>query len=353
MGLRSLSFSRDVATAVWRAALTLAIGGVGAAAASWAGLPAALIAGPAVSVALACVMGTPLDIPVRLRDVCFVIIGVSLASGVTSDTFAAAARWPFSFVMLIAVIALMIEIVRRILTRWFGYDDLTALLASIPGHLSYVLAMSMERGADTRTVAVAQSVRVMGLTLLAPALIQMIGAPSDAPAPAVLSSEVLTVLIAVAAAGGAIFKRLNIAAAYLLGAMAFTMPAFALDWAVGAPPDWLRVPGFVAMGSLLGVRFAGVTLRELRQSAVVGAVITVVGAGAAMGAALSVAAALHIAPSHALLAFAPGALEAMAAMALTLGADPAYVAGSHVFRLIFLSFYVPWLVRRVRRAAAT
>ena len=50
------------------------------------------------------------------------------------------------------------------------------------------------------------------------------------------------------------------------------------------------------------------------------------------------------------IAFAPGGLEAMAAMAIALGFDPAYVGTHHILRFIGLALVVPIWMRGLRSA---
>jgi hypothetical protein len=53
-------------------------------------------------------------------------------------------------------------------------------------------------------------------------------------------------------------------------------------------------------------------------------------------------------PAALLLAFAPGGVEVMAALAVETALEPAFVAAHHVFRLILLSALVPALLVRMR-----
>ena len=63
--------------------------------------------------------------------------------------------------------------------------------------------------------------------------------------------------------------------------------------------------------------------------------------GLALIASIPVAAYLDMPLPHVLVAFAPGGLETMVAMAGVVGADPAFVMFHHVARLFFLSAFVP------------
>jgi hypothetical protein len=51
--------------------------------------------------------------------------------------------------------------------------------------------------------------------------------------------------------------------------------------------------------------------------------------------------------ANALIAFAPGGLEAMVALGLALGLDPLYVTSHHVARFVLLSLTIPFLARRL------
>ncbi|MCJ9753740.1 AbrB family transcriptional regulator, partial [Neorhizobium sp. BETTINA12A] len=51
----------------------------------------------------------------------------------------------------------------------------------------------------------------------------------------------------------------------------------------------------------------------------------------------------------ALIAFAPGGLETMSAMAVMLHADPTYVGAHHVLRLMFLSVLMPVVLGKEAR----
>jgi hypothetical protein len=50
-----------------------------------------------------------------------------------------------------------------------------------------------------------------------------------------------------------------------------------------------------------------------------------------------------------MIAFAPGGLETMAALSIMLGADPAFTALHHVYRLLFLTFLVPAFIQMDRK----
>ena len=54
---------------------------------------------------------------------------------------------------------------------YYSLDKKTSILASSPGHLSFVLSISNDIKTDTPKIAVIQSIRVLSLTLLTPILV--------------------------------------------------------------------------------------------------------------------------------------------------------------------------------------
>ena len=57
--------------------------------------------------------------------------------------------------------------------------------------------------------------------------------------------------------------------------------------------------------------------------------------------------------ADALVAFAPGGLEAMTMMAFALGLDPLFVGAHHIARFLFISLALPWVARADRPSLAT
>jgi hypothetical protein len=101
------------------------------------------------------------------------------------------------------------------------------------------------------------------------------------------------------------------------------------------------------MGALIGSRFSGQDVGALRKVLVAGCAVTAITmVCAALGVALAFAA-LGISPALLIVAFAPGGVEAMAAIAVQLGLDPTFVATHHVIRLAILSVLVPVLMVRL------
>ncbi|WP_371060968.1 AbrB family transcriptional regulator [Rhodosalinus sp. 5P4] len=329
---------------------TLLIGAAGAAIFWVVGFPAAVLTGPAAAVSLATLLGLRAHVPARLRDVVFLVIGVSIGSTVTPEVIATAMAWPVSFLVLSVTLVLVLLIIRAMLMRVFHYDATTAFLAATPGHLTYVLGLSADLKVDVPRVALVQSVRVLLLTLLVPVLIALWGAEGTTPPkdPGVISKNAAVLLFAFALPLGLVLKRLRVPAPLLLGAMAASAIGHGSNLTPGALPSWATTLAFITMGSLIGTRFRGLDRRGLVGAFGAGVAATLVACAiAAIGAGLA-AGIVGLPPAALLLAFAPGGVEVMAALAVETSLEPAFVAAHHVFRLILLSLLVPVLMPRMR-----
>ncbi len=311
------------------------------------GFPAAPLTGPALAVSLAALAGVPVGIPGPLLKISQIALGLGIGASVTPEVIAGAARWPVSLVVMTLMLAVTMVVTSKVLQRGFGYNRATATLAATPGHLSYVIALASEVTADLPAVAVMQSIRVLFLTLCLPVVI---AAGFEATGAEVLPELVLgplsVGLLALAAvAVGFLFQRLRVPAAFLLAGIAVSAAAHLSEVAPGRMPTLLVTGALIAMGALIGTRFSGIGWPDLRRSALAGVVVTALAMLFAMAGAALVVAMLDLPAALLVIAFAPGGVEAMAAIAIQMGQDPTFVAAHHVWRLLLLTVATPVLIR--------
>lgn len=330
-------------------ALTLVVGATGAGAAHLLGLPAALIIGPAGLISLAAACGVRFAIADPVRNAAFLLIGISVGAGVDDRAADAVARWPLAFLTLAVVLVLTMVICRAILVRFFAFDARSATLAAAPGHLSFVIGLGEALRLDLTRVTVVQTVRLLALTLITPFAALAFGVEVDlglAPAGPVMSLVETAALVVGSIALGLVFGRLGAPAPLLIGAMVASSLAHLTGVIAGGLSPTLAVAAFVTVGSMIGARFSGVTLDQLREAFLAGAVTTLVAAGLAAAAAIPAAWAIAMPTAHVMIGFAPGGLETMIAMSAVLGASPGFVAACHVGRLLILSFVIPLFLSR-------
>jgi membrane protein AbrB duplication len=341
-------------TGLFIAIRTLAIGGVGAALAWLVAMPAPFLTGPAILVTLCGLAGLDMSVPTGVRNVVFVVIGLTMGQTVTPEVIEAVRHWPVTLAMLAALLVAIIALTQIMLSRGWRMDRTTGLLCASPGHLSYVLGLTEGVKADLRTVSIVQSIRVLCLTLIVPVAVALAGPLPEASAatPPVLGLPALALVLAGAFAAGFLLDRLRLPAAYVIGSMVVGAVLHGTRIVTGVVPPDLALAAFVAMGSLIGTRFSGVTLAELRRSAGAGLAVTALATALAIIFSALAARLTGFDLVTVLIAFAPGGVETMSAMSVLLGLDPTFVAAHHVARLMLLTFIVPVFVLGWRRDRA-
>ncbi|WP_419909341.1 AbrB family transcriptional regulator [Hoeflea sp.] len=342
----------DAADELPKTLLTLTIGAAGAVLAFLLGFPAPALTGPALAVTILCVAGVRMKVPDILRQFCFVIIGLSMGTGVTPEVYETARQWPVSFLFLALSVCVIFAAGTAVLRRIWHHDRQTAVLSSVPGHLSYILGLSTETRGDLSTISVVQSTRVLALTLIVPFAVSLMG--YDASQMGVPGAKMallpLALSVFLAFCVGLVLLRLRIPAALLLGGMIFSTVTHLSGLVVGHVPLWVAIPAFAIMGTLIGTRFSGVALKTLTRAFGAGLAITVIAFVVTIVFAVLLVQFIDLPLPQVLIAFAPGGVEAMAAMAVILGADPSFVAAHHVWRLFILTFLAPMVLGRTKKS---
>lgn len=336
-------------------AVTLALAFAGGGAAAALGLPVGWLSGALVATAVAALCGAPVGINHHLRMAIYVVLGTSMGSALSPETFKGIATWPFTMVVLLVSVPVMMGAVMAYLEKVAGWDRRSAFFAAAPGALSAVLAMAETSGADTRRVVFGQSLRLFILVALLPAALGGLGhepagtLPINPVVPDV-TSLVLSLLVGI---GGAFLaEKLHFPGGAMVGAMLASGAVHAFGLIEGRLPDLFLIVGFVTLGANAGTRFAGTRLETLRRFFVDALAAFFIATAVAVAFAVLGAWLSGEPLTKVLMAYVPGALEAMTIMAFVLGMDPAFVAAHHLARFLLLALLIPVVARLMFGAAA-
>ncbi|MFG1209874.1 AbrB family transcriptional regulator [Xanthobacter flavus] len=335
------------------AAVTLGAGALGGLIFALLGLPAAWISGSLVACIGLALAGMRIDVPEWLRFLAFVVLGTSMGTMLTPETFARAATWPVSMACLGASVLGTMAGGTLFLTRVAGWSRESAFWASAPGAFGTVVAMAADTNADLRQVAFAQTLRLFLLVAALPNVLAALGMTAGGvpPPPHVSTLGEIVVLFVVCTAAALLAARLKLPGGLILGALAGSAVLHATRLSTAVLPAELLISAFVVLGGSVGVRFIGTSLSTIRAYVL-----------ASLGAFLV---AVAISTLFALLAawltgddlgklvtaFAPGALEAMTALGFAMGYDPAFMSAHHLFRFAGLSVALPVAARLMFAAA--
>ena len=176
--------------------LTVAIAAAGGALFAALGLPAPWLTGSMIAVVAAAMADLPVGLPGRLREVAFVLLGISMGARMQS--------WPGSLALLALSVVATLFAGAVYLERIHGWDRVTARCASMPGALASVIVLAATTGADLPRVVLAQSIRIFILIAVMPATLTLFGGGSGGqhgPAPTTVTNSALEILATLAASG--------------------------------------------------------------------------------------------------------------------------------------------------------
>jgi uncharacterized protein len=334
--------------------LIAAFGGVGL---TLVGFPGGLVSGSMLTVAVAALAGRPMQIPLPLARLCFVLVGILLGAVVTPATLKGVATWPLSIALLVVAAICMMAATTCYLRLVHGWDPLSALLGASPGSMAQVMALSTEFDADVRGIAIVHVMRVLLIVLGLPAGLALFGLtvePVVSTQGLVASSFIeLAILVAVSSVAALVMLRVRFPGGLMFGALAGSGFLHGADLVHVSLPWWAGSAAVLTLGAVAGARFANTSPKMLLSY--IGAAFGSFAVATAIAAsfALMVVALLPFRTADVVVAFAPGAQDTMMVLALALHLDPVYVGAHHLARFLAVSFSVAVAARQlVRRAPA-
>lgn len=326
---------------------TLGIGAAGGLLFLWAGLPGGLISGAMTTVGIAALAGRPLAVPPLLTQTVLVLLGISLGSLVSRQLIQHVSSYPLTIGLLALATFCSTFGSSLYLQRVHGWDSTSALLAGSPGALSQITILAVEKGADVAGIAVVQTMRVIILTAALPLLVALSGISQQASPTfgiATASPLELAALIGASVAVALLLRLAKFPASWMFGAMIASSALHGTSLIEGGLPNWIRNVALVGIGALIGSRFARMRISTLLKHVHAGlgsfAVAIVISAIFVAIIVLTT----HVRFADVVVAFAPGAMDAMLALALTLHIDPIFVGAHHLSRFVFVSITTPGIV---------
>ena len=291
--------------------------------------------------------------PQPLRFTFIATIGLVIGAQVSPDLIGSPTTLAISMAAIVLFVPLAFAVNFLIFRRLGGYDFTTAYYSAAPGGLIESIAMGEAAGADIRRLVTQQFLRIIGVIGLVPLGLSLWeGHPVGSAAGMGVAANAAPVnwLMLLAALGGgiALGKLLHLPAWQLTGALVVSATLSLWGHPISVP-GWLVSLAQIVVGTSLGMRFAGLSRAMLLR----GLWLSLISVSAMLliGAALS----LILIPLTGqnfevlLITFAPGGVNEMALVALSLEANPAFVTLHHVFRItvtvLSLGLMKRWLMR--------
>ncbi|WP_083207772.1 AbrB family transcriptional regulator [Fictibacillus arsenicus] len=321
-------------------------------------LPIPWLLGPMTVVLLVSNLGIiKLHWPIYIRNTGLIIVGYSIGLTFTRDTlFTMISKLPsmaFMTILLILICTGMAFFISRITDINFP----TALTSSIPGGLSQIITFAEEtKGIDITTVTFFQVIRVIMIIFLVPFLIfsPLLSKEELETAPQVISTSVQQeffpqiILFAIFSVIIALLgKRINLPTAFLLGPILGI--AFLNVSGVQGPPlpsAVLDISQFM-IGGYIGLLLKPDKLKHRAKIIPVALFSSLILVCISLGMSFLLVWQYQFSAITSFLSLAPGGADQMGIIGHELNADVSMITGYQLFRILFIFFAVPPLLKLI------
>lgn len=334
--------------------LALAIGTAGGIAAYLGGLPLPWMLGPMIANTAAAMLRAPVKGPLPLRPYVIPVIGVMLGSGVSAEVFDRLGGWLITLAVLPVFLGFAAGISYFVYRRIGQYDPTTAFYAAMPGGLNEMLILGAEAGGDERRIALAHAARVLIIIVFVALFFGLFLGVTSASGNAnwvglgAITLRDYVILGLCAVVGTIAGKFLGLPAAPIFGPMILSGIAHVAGWVVVAPPTLFVIAAQITIGTIIGTRFVGATLAEVRRDLSLSTLACLLMLISAVGFAELLAWGTGIPLAQAFLAFSPGGLTEMGLLALAMNQDVGYVSVMHIIRITLVIAIAPFIFRWTR-----
>ncbi|OIJ12869.1 hypothetical protein BKP35_09885 [Anaerobacillus arseniciselenatis] len=299
--------------------------------------------------------------PNPLKSGGFMILGIYFGLYFTMDTFMTIGPYLLPYLLMTCLLILASVFISILVTRWINVDKVTSVFGSIPGGLSEMVIASEALKANTSFVVIFQTVRLMTVLFIVPAVIlyffsgQEVATIGGVGAAFELGGwNYFWFLVPVVL--GILFRNL-IPAGIVVVPMALTalMNISGIDLA--SIPVIVLHAAQVAVGIGLGknISFHDLKLGGKYCLVYFAVSLSLIVISFGLGGLLAHFTTLDL--TTAILSIAPGGLIEMVLTGAMIGADPAVISALQLIRILIIIIFVPsllkWYFRKeVERQAA-
>lgn len=328
---------------------TFLVAGLGVAGFMLLSLPLPWLLGPITACLIAAIVGLHMRGIETVNNLMRTILGVAAGATFTPALlFAMTGYWPT--LLLIPVMTLAIGLIGvPYFQRLWGYDFATSYYSTMPGGLQDMLQFGEEAGGNARTLSLIHATRILFIVVALPFFLQSfwgadLSTPPGVPVATVELSQLLIMGVC-AIVGWQAAKRAGLLGASILGPLILAAIAALSGILHTRPPAEAIWMAQFFIGMIVGVKYAGITLAEIRRDLTAGLGFCLILLALTVLFTEGIYAAGLAPPMETLLAFAPGGQAELTVLALIVGADMAFVISHHVLRMFLVILGAPLFAR--------
>ncbi len=250
----------------------------------------------------------------------------------------------------IALFVVFAHMVNYLLFLHLGkYDRVTAFYAGAPGGLVESMTLGEEAGADIRVLSVQHFIRIILVIIIVPTLFFFWKGKFFGSAGGIELSTVQTQV-----SDWVVIIILSLAGIIMAGKVKFPAKQFIVPLLIGATASVIDYPSFsipndlmnicqLVIGVALGSRFIGITPRLIIKTVWLGFLSVLLMQVIGLFISLILITYLEQDLEILLICFAAGGVTEMSLIALSLSANPIFVTGHHILRIILTVVFMGML----------
>ncbi len=330
--------------------LAVGIGAAGGMAFSLIGTPLPFMLGAMTATTIASFCKLPLAMPKLARNCLATVLGVMFGSVLDVSGIPTGSALVVLALLVVLYLASMVGL-GWLFFRRAGFDSVTSYFAAVPGNLSEIVVLAEDCGADVKKVVLVHSARLaVTVTAISLSLRYLLGlevvalTPKAGLPPGWLD---LAILVGCAIVGSLAGKLLRIPAPFLIGPLIASVIVHAIPLTQSAPPAAMVAGAQVVLGTFIGVRFAGVRLNEVFGTLAISLIWALSALLFVAAFAAGVSYLLGEAFDAMLLAFSPGGVAEVSALAVAAHISLGFVTTIQIIRMSCLVVIGPIVVRRL------
>lgn len=307
-----------------------------------------LIGSLLTGIVYAIMKGQPQPLPSIFLIIGKALIGVTAAARFAPDNILIVITYLIPLLLAFMLTASLSMLNGYLIARWSGIKLITSLLGAIPGTASANVAISHEFGADPPVVAVLQYLRLLMVALLVPIIAGLINSDTAILTPEIPISirfqaafiENLIALTLCCALGIGTGRILKLPTKEFLGSFLWGIALFGVFPNHYTIPRPLIIIALLLIGLSAGLKFNWHNIAGLGRAVMLEIILVLILIVCCLGIAYVLHLFTTIDLTTAILAFAPGGMEAMIATSNQLGGNTGLVLTIKFINQLLIIFTV-------------
>jgi membrane AbrB-like protein len=290
-------------------------------------------------------------VPKQARSFCSPVLGVLIGSRFSVEIVHQLGDWFSALMLMIVFVAISSLMGFLFFHKISKQDPVTAFCSAVPAGISELMMVGPELGAKMNVVILSHLARIVVVVFAIPIAFWFFFGVEAQRKPISLQWFSLSwgegmVLILCGALGLLLGRRLRLPAAPLTGPLLLSAIAHIFGFSQSAPPFLLVIIIQIVVGAAIGSRFVNVNGKETKKHLFLGTIWSAVSLVLALVFAIFASWFIGYDLRVLLLGMAPGGVQEMTIIALSLGFEVAFISLLHISRIsLVLGVGVPMMFK--------